>query len=674
MPKINNTNDAAKAFAAITAGIQLAGSSELKNGGLATAVKATDVAKGSGLDFESLNYDYNHKTKAVSSEKDAEADGDVVKLGNSEYKSIGIDYESFDSNDMTKPESVALAALNIVSNNYQAEEDGLVKLCNVVTVPLDKTEHAFTTNVPEITTGTENINGIAVGGVKVPLISNLDNTELFSNTDIPFLPVLRTTGNYQTASYLDEDITAPVLYNGETVITAPIKAGISVDLRLLCSTTRYLADMGTKLNPTVTLSAKAGITNMYLMFKGASDLVNKFNVRIKDQDNWRFSPATQGHGKDLVMDKTLEYVINVNEIADKKTTVYTSTDDTYVFDTPDTIIRLEVGVSGSINTDSFKFTTKTSKITLKSVTVNGDIKTEGTIFDDIQAIVETGSVCSVTPQLYLSNTNNLDNGIIIDSSVRMFTLPAVIKAPVTIYKETLSTVSPEKVSRMMNSAKITQASMKAVDVYNLISGFINEYRDRANPNTYLLDGVEVEGAGKWFIKPAIVSKTINAVSRSTMQSSNTKGDIARHIFDSIVLPAQKVYGTSNMDKAIKATMGTARPKLVLAAGSDVLNFINTGIAMAKAQGDSLLFDVEAHLSSKLLDKVYGVFKASEEANEISTIIMSQCQDYFYQANEATGTGNKNVTKMIPRRNEIINSGVFLEFDIVGMEEALKFIK
>lgn len=634
----------------------------------------TAVANANGFDAESINSDFGTVTKYDYS-KDAKimgANDDALKGFKAESGSI--DVESFDVLNSQNLEQIQLAAINIAGNNLKVEEDGIVALFSKETVAGNVTGKSFDSANPKITIGATNKNGIAIGGDRVSLIANLDNRTIFSRGKRSFKPVLRSTGDYKTSGYLLANVAEYIDYNGTSVQTSPIAVGLPVPLRLVCSTDQYLTEHTDGFNANVTLSEEASIRNVYLTFIGEDSaqavLTNILLAKVIGMSGTRFSTVGQGNGKDIIANFTGRIRVKASDFAASKALKYTSkANETVITNTGDEELVLEFTVNASINTDTMKLTSSATSIQLVALFdgIEEIAKTEST-FTDMAAIVAKASISGVDFDLSLSNTNNADNGIIVDVEEEVFELPAVIKQPVSIRKSVIGDVPADKIAGYLASAKVTASAVKAVELLDLIDDFIDANKDKVDAEGFIKDA-QLDGIGRNYIKPMLIQNTISALNRNTRRSGETKEDISTYIYDVITTKALEVFTKSNLDKAIDVLATGERPTLIITTGANVASYIKHAIDNNK--NGELKFDVKVETSYQLASRVLATFKIQDKIYECSPLMLVEGPDFIYKGQEKDGNnGNSDVTKLVPRRGAMVNAPILFDYNVTGIVAAL----
>lgn len=635
----------------------------------------TAVANQNAFDLESINGDFG-TVKSYTFDSGVKLLGNVgVELKGFAAEHGSVDVESFDTLNSQNLDTIKLAAINIAGNNLKVDEDGIVALFSRESVSGNTTGVRFDSTNPLVTYGATSKNGIAIGGNRVSLIPNLDNKAIFASGRQAFKPVLRSSGDYITSASLVATVNSPIDYNGESVLTSPLKVNVQTNLRTVCSTSQYLADHTDGLNPNVTLAEDGSIRHVYIKMEGldsSSDpLTNIFKVSVKGQKNTRFATVGQGNGKDVSLTYKGTARIKANEIVSKGTLVYTSKASEYLLDPTSTDeIVVEYTLSSSINTDTMKLTSSATKISLVEMYQAGDLLDSlESDYVDMVALLDAANVEGMDLDLFLSNTNNANNGLVIDVEESAFELAAVIKTPITIRKSVLGDVPADKIAGYLAAAKVASNSVKAAELLSMVDDFIEGNKDKLDADGFIKD-VELDGVGSNYIKPMIIIDTIDAKNRSSRRSGETKEDISKYIYDTITTRALEVFTKSNLDKAIDVLASGEKVTLVLTTGLNVASYIKDAIDAIKGEG--LKFDVEVHSSYQLSSRVLGTFKIGGKVYECSPLILVEGPDFIYKGLETTAgsNGNQDVTKLVPRRGSLVNAPVLFDYTVSGIVEAL----
>lgn len=627
-----------------------------------------------GIDAEAMEdmikFDQGIATKA------SKADDSVRILGKKQFAPIenlasGIDFESFDRLNTQNNVTLRLAALNTAANNLMTKDDGIVDLFTVAEVSADETGKKIVASNPLVTYGTTNINGVAVGGTKVSLISNLDNKDIFSTGRLPLIPVLRSTGDYPTNTVLQGLVTTPATVGAEAVQTSPILVGKEINLRTVCSNTAQLNEFGALVNPNVTMSEEGHLKSVFLKVEDSTNVINLLKFDVKGENGTRFGTANQGNGKDIQIDYKAGIKIKTSEIITNKQLAYSSTANTLVTELQEAGLEINIKftVNVNANTDSMAFSSSATGITVVSVLKDGvALLDTNAIVIGIKALFGAATVDSIYPEAYLSNSNNTDNGIVVDVDEEMYEIPAVIKAPVTFKKSVLGTVAAEQLAGYLVAANIASASMLSAELITLIEECVSINAPKADADGFI-KGVNLDGIGQNYIKPMIKKVSIDATDRITRRSGETKDDISKSIFDRITAVATKVFTDSGFDKAVDSLATGEQVTLQLVSDRETLSYIKIAIGLTPA--DSLSFDVATSVSTKVKNKVYATFKL-KDVYEFTPFILVKAPTFIYRGIELAGnSGNQDTCKYVPRRNAIINVPLLMEFDVSDVVDAFK---
>lgn len=670
MKKVLTRAGAVALFKGVEASLKNKSSAELSDSIQVNAMKMS-LAKESGMDAESINLEFGAIRDLESKiPTDMKVIGNMDK--NFDYKMGANDVESFDSINTTNLDEIRLAAVNVIAANYTSQEDGIISLFSVESIDGKSIGKEIRAIAPNITINTSNINGQAIGGEKVSLISNLDNSAIFGASKIKYVPVLRSTGDYKTSDFLDTDLAESITYNGDVVETAPILAGKEVSLRRLCSSTAYLTTYKDQINPSITLAPDGGLKAVTLRVNGAAGLYNKITLPVSGEKSAKYSPITNAKEKDFNLTFTTTQRLNLATLVASGLVSYTSTANSYVLkNEAGELLEIDVRftVTAKANTDKLSFVSTATSLELVAVYNNGvQMDAIETRYIAIKAIINGGSVVSLDMNHFLSNSNNLDNGMVIDIDAEKYIIPAIYRQPATINKSILGDIPAEDIPGYISSAKIALNSAKAVEALALLDDFIESTNGKRNATTGVLENFESNGIGSNFIKALVLKFNIDATTKSNMRSSDKKEDIARHIYDGIVNRAIKAFADSNLDKATAAILPGEKIVLSLATNSVIASYLKTAIAMDDSKGD-YPFTVEVNTSMKLGNRLLGTFKIGTGVNELSPLILIEASDHVYKGVQTTGNGVIDVTKVIPRRGMDLNTPILFDCVVTGIVAA-----
>lgn len=641
---------------------------ELKDPLTLKAIKG-DLAKAAGMDVESISLE-------IGTVKDIESNiPDKFKVmgnvdSNVKYDPKGRDIESFDAVNTTDNDEIKLAAINVVSANYTSKEDGFLDLFTRETIDGKSVGKEIRALAPNITVGATLVNGQSVGGEKVNLISNLDNTAIFGAARIPYMPVLRSTGDYKTVDFLADELAANVTYNGEEVETAPLLVGKTISLRRVCSTTQYLTQYKDQFNPSITLAADGGVKEVVVKLVGDANLVNEIVFPVAGEKSSKYAPLKNAKEKDMNLSFTTTQRISLATFA--SLVKYTSTNNSFVLaNGAGEAIEVDVRftVNAKVNTDSMVFTSSATQLEVVGM-YNNTVAMDSSAarYIEIAGILTAGTVHAINMAHFLSNTNNLENGMVIDVEGENFIIPAVYRTPATINKSILGDTPNEDIPGYISAAKIALNSQKVVEAIELVDSFIESVEGKTDSDTGVVLNYISTGVGSNFIKPLVKKFDINATNKSTRRSAEKKDDISFHIYDAIINRAIKAYSDSNIDKAVDAILPNEEVTLQIVAGGNIATYIKSALADDDGRNE-YPFKIEVSTSIKTGNKVYTTFKIGDKVNELSPMILVESPDHVYKAVQTTGNGSSDVTKMIPRRGMELNAPVLLVATVTGIIDA-----
>lgn len=642
---------------------------ELKDDSTQTQIRAS-IATAAGMDMESFSLNVGCASNySIPSESEV-IGGASLNVGRLNLDGSH-DLESFDSINTTDVDQIKLAAINIVNANFQTENDGIIALCSTETIDASSVGKTVRALSPNITVGATNVMGQVIGGDKVSLIANLDKSSIFARNKLSFIPILRTTGEYKTSDALVSELADAVNYNGETVETAPILVGKKVNLRDLCSTSTYLTQFGNGHNAAVTLAADGGLKSVVVKVKGAAsfDLL-KFNV--SGEKGAKYVPMLNGDNeKDFTLNFETTQRLKLSTLVSSKVLAYVG--GTQLLDNEageDLEVLIRFNVSARVNTDSMIYSTTAGSVELVSVYDKGSlIESTESRYSEIQAIVDTMTVHGIEPEHALSNSNNFDNGLIIDIDANNYIIPVTFRAPVT-FRKSLIKVSEDDIPGYLASSKIANQNTKAVEVLNTITDFIDSVSTKLDPTTGVINDFNGTGVGAKFVKAAVAKMSIDATKKATMKSSETAEDIARYVFDQILNRAIKLFADTNLDKATRAILPSDAVELVIVTGATNASYLTKGLELDSAK-DKYPFKITIETSTKMTNRFIGTFKVGKGINELTTIALVERPDYIYEGEEKGINGGAKVTKIVPSRGLEINSAIFIDGTIDGILDAYK---
>ena len=576
--------------------------------------------------------------------------------------------ESFDTLDTSNDEEIKMAAINIVSANMDIAVDGIVGLCSVATVDGSSSGLDINVSTPMVLVGSEVINGVSVGGVKTSLLPNINDKAIFGNQKTKLLPILRTTGDVVTSDQMltVAELISSTTYKGETISTSPIAVGTGINLRKLCNTNRYIAEYGTVTNFSETLSREGSLKNVYVKITNpGATITNYLKLKTTGLDLSSFAEVGAGKGKDLAINFKATMKIAV-ATAGTEGTLILPTGNTTLLGAGTVTYVIGFNVNVTVNTDTMLMDIMGSKPTIQSVLVNGAaVATNASEYTAATALFATASIVGIDMNQFLSNTNNLTRGIIIDVDVDPYLFPLSHKAPVTLSKSIFAESNSEAIAGYLGCAKVGLSAMKSEEIYETVVSVVDGLKGKADANGFISSEVRPAGIGYKFCKPMIITDTLDASKTVTQKSGETSNDVANYMLDNLVAGAAKLFSFSNLDKTVAAIAPGEEITLSIVTDSRTASYL------VQAQSKDPRFKVEVHTTAKFTDRVVATFKIGDKVCEVSPVILVQSPDFIYKGIETTGGGTAAVTKMIPRNGIFVNNILFLVYTVTGIKEAFK---
>lgn len=597
--------------------------------------------------------------------------GSLDGLASRPFETTGNDIESFDGLDRGNHEQVSLAAINMVNANIGIKRDGITTICTVANIGATQNGVDIFASAPFITHGVSSVNGIMSGGQKVPLISNLGNDEIFGDGQTPYKPVYRSTGEYKTDALLLPFAHTSINYNGETVATAPIKVGTSGTLRRLCSNTTYLTTNGDTPLSGVTLSDEASIAKVYVAVNDGTE-ENWLAINTAGMKGSRFTTVNAGKAKDISTSLKIDTFIDVSKIPTDFLVYATDTAVAKHVLKNDVGQNLVVGISFTLNvnanTDTMVFSSSVTNVTVTSVTDAGvPVAAANSVFTGIVALFAAGGVNGFDGEFFLSNTNNLNAGLVIDLEDEQYQIPANYGAPVIFKKSVVGKVSETDLAKYLFASKVTNSNALSSKVYRHIDKFIEANRSKVSADGFL-EGITVDGIGHNYNRPMIISKSVDISKKASRRSGETKEDISKYMLDKIVAHAVSLFTKSGLNKAAAALFPNESITLSIVAGQGIVEFL--AYALKDWDNNELHgFKIEVEVSNRLADRCLATIKVGKDVNELSPIILVEGDDYIYAGVETIGQSTSNVTRIYPRNKVLINNPVLLDINFTGMELA-----
>lgn len=352
---------------------------------------------------------------------------------------------------------------------------------------------------------------------------------------------------------------APILLEGESIVTAPIAVGKKIDLLGISQTDTLLAT-GVQ-DQTDTIDPAALLTNVYAK---VGDDILRFRTQNLPLSNFTYS--TQNNYRVQTLNFTTTSVL-VNK--DSKNVDGSAMVDLAGVVTGDLIVRLELGLSGTLNIETGETTVFANTIAVHSVqNSSGELLAlDAAPALAIVTAVAAGQIIGYDLQAYRTNVNRRQRGQLIDVTkyTQLYNVP--LRSPIaTIHPITSDGQSDASdVQALITSTRI-RTSNEAVSTLINAAQLMREYVDSRDQ---IGVGPDILGVGRFFVRPSYFEEELDVSAViDSLKSHERAADIQAVLINKIRDYAYRMYRDSEYKAAADALAGGIAPTPTVIIGTD----------------------------------------------------------------------------------------------------------
>lgn len=352
---------------------------------------------------------------------------------------------------------------------------------------------------------------------------------------------------------------APILLEGESIVTAPIAVGKKIDLLGISQTDTLLAT-GVQ-DQTDTIDPAALLTNVYAK---VGDDILRFRTQNLPLSNFTYS--TQNNYRVQTLNFTTTSVL-VNK--DSKNVDGSAMVDLAGVVTGDLIVRLELGLSGTLNIETGETTVFANTIAVHSVqNSSGELLAlDAAPALAIVTAVAAGQIIGYDLQAYRTNVNRRQRGQLIDVTkyTQLYNVP--LRSPIaTIHPITSDGQSDASdVQALITSTRI-RTSNEAVSTLINAAQLMREYVDSRDQ---IGVGPDILGVGRFFVRPSYFEEELDVSAViDSLKSHERAADIQAVLVNKIRDYAYRMYRDSEYKAAADALAGGIAPTPTVIIGTD----------------------------------------------------------------------------------------------------------
>lgn len=516
-----------------------------------------------------------------------------------------LDKRSFGLEAYNEQENRNAVVYSIAYNYQSARQDEFGEtFFPTLTLTPDQVGFGVTVNLMTVYDGMERkITGSFEDWKKKNIIRAVADPTVMKKEQTKVVPVVRA----QTADKFVAAATIPptaLLLEGESINTAPLAFGKKVDLLAVSATDALLAagvlDQTDSLDPTVNLDA------VYVKV-GADTL--KFNVSNVPYSN--FVAATQGNYRLQNLAFTTTSLLLNNT---KKNVDGTALADLATVVTNNLIVRLEMQVTGNVNTETGELTVFGNMVKVHSVqNASGDmLDLSASPAADVVTAFAGAQMLGYDILAYRANMNRRQRGQLIDNTrfTQMYHVP--LRSPISTQHpvNTDGQTDAADVQALVTATRI-RTSNEAVTALLRAKAQMEEYvdsRDEAG------EGPAVMGVGRYFVRPTFMKDTVDFdTDIDSIKAHERAEDIQAVLVNKIRDMAYRLYTMSEFKAAADALAGgnSKAPTVIIGCDPIVARYLMVTGDLRTLGGE---FDVRivSTLDNRVRGRVFIAFSMFDE--------------------------------------------------------------
>lgn len=429
------------------------------------------------------------------------------------------------------------------------------------------------------------------------------------------VPVARAP---QTNAYFVDAAIVPVtnvVVEGESIATAPLRAGAKLDLLGISQTQELLAkgvmDNTDALDPAISLQ------NIYVTFTNGTDTdVIRFNTINLPLSAMNYNP--QSNYREMVLNfKSTSILINGKTKQVDGTDLVALADiynGTAADGSDDFIVRVEVQVTGSVNIETGETTIFGNLVATYTIqNANGDIlDVAAAPAAAIASVVNSGSIVGYDLNAFRTNMNRRQRGQLINTTrfTQLYNVP--LRSPITAIHpiNTDDVIEASDIQALVTTTRIRTSNDAVTSLLNS-AAVLREYVDARDT---VGAGPEVMGVGRFFVRPVFYNDAIDmATSIDSIKSHERAADIQAVLVNKIRDLAYRMYRDSEYKAAADALAGGVAPVPTVIIGTDpVLARYLTVTGDLRTLGNEFDVRIVTSLDNRVQGKIFVTFGVFNE--------------------------------------------------------------
>lgn len=380
-------------------------------------------------------------------------------------------------------------------------------------------------------------------------------------------PVLPSYTDAEIATKLvDPTLIAPydVVVEGETITTAPLRAGSRIGI-LALSQTETLIHNG-NLDQTDSLDPTVKVTNVYVKFPGAGNAKDVMVFKVDGLPFANFVYSVQRNYRDMVLNfdtTSLVLTKDSKDIANANPVVLAA------IRTSNLTVRVSMALNGRVNIETGDLEVFGNRIEIYSVHDSAGVQlapTNGTV-SALTTLFSNAVIVGYDVEAWRTNINRRQRGQLIDRTLWNQAYNVPLRGPITSLHPVTSdtTTDGADLDALITATRIrtSQAAVRTLLATDEFLATYNPVPDAAGV------GPDVLGIGRFFVKPQYQTKAINLKDYvANLTSTQNPEDVRAALINQIRIMVYTLYRDSEYKAAADALAGGVAPVPRVIIGTD----------------------------------------------------------------------------------------------------------
>ena len=403
-----------------------------------------------------------------------------------------------------------------------------------------------------------NVNGALARFNRKNIVKALIDSTILKNEMTRVVPVVRAQS---LANFVDPALVpaAPVMLEGESINTAPLKVGVEMDLIGLSQTDTLLA--AGVMDRTDGLDRSISLQNIYI--KVGADVLS-YNVSNLATANFLASPQENYKRHNLAFNS---HSLVVNK--DKKRADNTALVELADVVTENLILQIKVSMTGSVNIEEGGLVVFGNSVKIEKAFDQNGVELALTHAKVAPLVTKfaTAEIFGYTLKAYRNNLNKRQRGQLLDTTYQNQTWGLYLRSPVSVIRPPNAdsqTDSGDLASLV--AATFVRTSNEAVTTLLETAAMLKEYVDSRVPTSLAPD---LFGVARELLEPTYIGESLDVAAVINSVSSHEKAaDIQAVLTQKIRDIASRLYRDSGFQAVVETKVAGIDGEPTIIVGTD----------------------------------------------------------------------------------------------------------